>query len=85
MGTGGPFPEGKALLVRDADHSPRVVPRSKMGMSYTSSVHWSLHDGSGTAFNKNSFNLNIRKLKLQMKATKALAFEEEFKKIYIQF
>jgi hypothetical protein len=28
MGTGGPFPGGKALPGRDADHSPHLVPRS---------------------------------------------------------
>jgi hypothetical protein len=35
MGTGGPFPGGKARPERDADHSPHVVPRSRMCMSYT--------------------------------------------------
>jgi hypothetical protein len=28
MGTGGPFPGGKARPGRDADHSPHLVPRS---------------------------------------------------------
>jgi hypothetical protein len=28
MGTGGPFPGGKARPGRDADHSPPIVPRS---------------------------------------------------------
>jgi hypothetical protein len=28
MGTGGPFPRGKARPGRDADHSPHLVPRS---------------------------------------------------------
>jgi hypothetical protein len=28
MGTGGPFPGGKARPGRDADHSPSLVPRS---------------------------------------------------------
>jgi len=28
MGTGGPFPGGKARPGRDADHSPLLVPRS---------------------------------------------------------
>jgi hypothetical protein len=39
MGTwvGGPFPGVKARPVRDADHSPHVVPRSLMSRSYTSS------------------------------------------------
>jgi hypothetical protein len=37
MGTGGPFPGGKARPGRDADHSPHLVPRSIMSRSYTSS------------------------------------------------
>jgi hypothetical protein len=37
MGTGGPFPEAKARQGRDADHSPHLVPRSRMSRSYTSS------------------------------------------------
>jgi hypothetical protein len=37
MGTGGPFPGGKARPGRDADHSPHLVPRSWMSRSYTSS------------------------------------------------
>jgi hypothetical protein len=36
MGTGGPFPEAKARPRRDADHSPHLVPRSRMSRSYTS-------------------------------------------------
>jgi hypothetical protein len=28
MGTGGPFPMGKARSGRDADHSPHLMPRS---------------------------------------------------------
>jgi hypothetical protein len=28
MGTGGPFPGGKAWPERDADHSPHLLPRS---------------------------------------------------------
>jgi hypothetical protein len=34
MGTGGPFPGGKARPGRDADHSPHVMPRSRMSRSY---------------------------------------------------
>jgi hypothetical protein len=30
MGTGGPFPEGKARPGRDADHSPRLVLSKRM-------------------------------------------------------
>jgi hypothetical protein len=37
MGTGGPFRRGKAWPGRDADHSPHLVPRSRMSRSYTSS------------------------------------------------
>jgi hypothetical protein len=43
MGTGGPFPGGKARLRRDADHSPHLVPRSRMSRSYTSSPPKHLH------------------------------------------
>jgi hypothetical protein len=38
MGTGGSFPRGKARPGRDADHSPYLVPRSRMSRSYTSSI-----------------------------------------------
>jgi hypothetical protein len=37
MGTGSPFPGGKARPGRDVDHSPHLVPRSWMSRSYTSS------------------------------------------------
>jgi hypothetical protein len=37
MGTGGPFPGGKARPGRGTDHSPHLVPRSRMSRSYTSS------------------------------------------------
>jgi hypothetical protein len=37
MGTGGPFPGGKAWTGHDADHSPHLVPRLRMSRSYTSS------------------------------------------------
>jgi hypothetical protein len=43
MGTGGPFPGGKARPGRDADHSPPLVPRSWMSRSYTSSPPKRLH------------------------------------------
>jgi hypothetical protein len=46
MGTGGSFPRGKAWLGRDADHSPRLVPRSRMSRS---SLSLRLHGGSGIA------------------------------------
>jgi hypothetical protein len=48
MGTGGPFPGGKARPVRDADHSPHLVPTSIMSRSYTSSPHKRLHGVKGT-------------------------------------
>jgi hypothetical protein len=38
MGTGGPLPEAKARPVRDADHSPPSMTRSRMSRSYTSSA-----------------------------------------------
>jgi hypothetical protein len=44
MVTGGPFPGGKARTGRDADHSPHLVPRSRMSRSYTSSPPKRLHD-----------------------------------------
>jgi hypothetical protein len=37
MGSGVPFPGGKARQGSDADHSPHLVPRSWMSRSYTSS------------------------------------------------
>jgi hypothetical protein len=43
MGTGGPFPRGKARPGRDADHSPHLVPRSWMSRSYISSPPKRLH------------------------------------------
>jgi hypothetical protein len=35
VGTGGPFPGAKARPGRDGDHSPHLVPRSRMSRSYT--------------------------------------------------
>jgi hypothetical protein len=43
MGTGGPFPGGKARPRRDADHSHHLVPKSWMSRSYTSSLPKLLH------------------------------------------
>jgi hypothetical protein len=43
MGTGGPFPGGKSAPGRDADHSPHLVPRSRMSRSYSSSPPKRLH------------------------------------------
>jgi hypothetical protein len=37
MGTGGPFPVGKAQPGRDADHSPHLVPRSRKNRRHISS------------------------------------------------
>jgi hypothetical protein len=37
LGTGGPCLRSKARLGREADHSPHLVPRSKVSRSYTSS------------------------------------------------
>jgi hypothetical protein len=36
--SGGPFPGGKARPERDADHSPHLVPSSRMSRSYISST-----------------------------------------------
>jgi hypothetical protein len=52
MGTGGPFPRGKARLGRDADHSPHLVPRSRMSRSYISSPPSASVACSGTALLK---------------------------------
>jgi hypothetical protein len=41
------FPGGKARPGRDADHSPRLVPRSRMSRSYTFSPRWRLHGIAG--------------------------------------
>jgi hypothetical protein len=49
MGTGGPFPGGKARPGRDADHSPHLVPMSRMSRSYTSSPSSATMVCSGTA------------------------------------
>jgi hypothetical protein len=43
IGTGGPFPRAKAQQGRVADHSPHLVPRLRMGRSYTSSPPKRLH------------------------------------------
>jgi hypothetical protein len=48
MGTGNSFPGGKARLGSDADHSPHLVSRLRMG-SCIYSLSWRLHGGSGTA------------------------------------
>jgi hypothetical protein len=37
MGTGGPFAGAEAWPGRDADHSPHLVPRSRMSGAYASS------------------------------------------------
>jgi hypothetical protein len=36
MGTGGSFPGAKVRPGRDTNHSPHLVPRSRMSRSYTS-------------------------------------------------
>jgi hypothetical protein len=48
MGTEGPFPGGKARPGRDADHSPHLVPRSRMSRSYTSFLPSAFVACSGT-------------------------------------
>jgi hypothetical protein len=49
VGTGGPFRGAKARPGRDADHSPHLVPRSRMSRSYTSSSPKRLVVCNGTA------------------------------------
>jgi hypothetical protein len=50
MGTGGgPFPRAKARPGLDGDHSPHVVPRSRMSRSYTLSPPSASVACSGTA------------------------------------
>jgi hypothetical protein len=65
-GTGGPFPGGEARRGRDADHSPHLVPRSRMSRSYTSSPTWPLRGGSRTAlhllFTRHICNLNLERV-----------------------
>jgi hypothetical protein len=39
MGTGGPFPGGKARPWSDSDHSPPPTTEVKNERSYTSSLH----------------------------------------------
>jgi hypothetical protein len=46
---GGPFPGAKAQPGRDADHSPHLVPRSRMSRSYTSSPSSAFMACSGTS------------------------------------
>jgi len=45
MGTGG-----KARPGRDADHSPHLVPRSRMSSSYNSSPSWRLYGVAGQLY-----------------------------------
>jgi hypothetical protein len=45
----GSFPGGKARPGRDVEHSPHLIPRSRMSRSYTSSSPWSLHGDGRTA------------------------------------
>jgi hypothetical protein len=49
MGTGGPFPGGKARPGRDDDRPPLPVPRSWVSRSYTSSPPSASMACSGTA------------------------------------
>jgi hypothetical protein len=49
MGTGGPFPGGKARPGCDPDHLPLLVLRSRMSRSYISSPPGAFMACSGTA------------------------------------
>jgi hypothetical protein len=59
MGTGVTFPEAKARTGREADHSPHLVPKSRISWSYISSLLCRLHGDSGTAFTSTHFNNNV--------------------------
>jgi hypothetical protein len=48
MGTGDPFPVAKRRPGRDADHSPHLMPRSRMSRSYISSPPSASVECSGT-------------------------------------
>jgi hypothetical protein len=48
MGTVGPFPGVKRVRGVTLTTYPRLVPRSRMSITYTSSLPWRLHGGSGT-------------------------------------
>jgi hypothetical protein len=56
MGTGSPFPGGKARPGRDADHSPHLVPRSRISRSYTSTPPRRLRGVLWVSF---SFNFKV--------------------------
>jgi hypothetical protein len=60
MGTGGPFPGAKTRPRRDADHSPHLVPSSRMSRSYTSSPPSAFVACSGTAFAFSVLTCTIR-------------------------
>jgi hypothetical protein len=55
-GTEGSFPKGKARPGRDADHSPHLVPRSRMSRSYTSSPPKRLRDVYWESFTLDCFS-----------------------------
>jgi hypothetical protein len=55
MGIGGPFPGAKARPGRDPDHSPHLVPRSRMSRSYTLSPPKRLR---GVYWDSFSFSVN---------------------------
>jgi hypothetical protein len=46
----GSFPGGKARLGNDADHSPHLVPRSRMSRCYSPSYPWHLHGVAGQLY-----------------------------------
>jgi hypothetical protein len=64
MGTGDLFPGGKAQPGRDADHSPHLLPRSRMSRRYTSSLSL----GAGMAW-RNSFTLLLQEIYSSLFAT----------------
>jgi hypothetical protein len=50
MSAGGPFPADKERPRRDADHSPHLVPRSRISRSYTFSYPWCLYGVAGQLY-----------------------------------
>jgi hypothetical protein len=50
MGNEGPFPRSKEWTGRDADHSPLLLPRSRINRSYTSSPTWRLQGVKGQLY-----------------------------------
>jgi hypothetical protein len=50
MGTGGPFPGGKAWPERDSDHSPHLMLRSRMSRSFFPLPLWACKEVAGQLY-----------------------------------